>query len=294
MKKKLLVTGASGLLAKNILDLAAPLWEVYGTYLTHPLKKGTAQLSRVDLTNQDEVTHYLEEIRPHAIIHTAAASIPHFCQTHPEESHRINVEASLFLAQWCAAQKIPFVFTSTDLVFDGFHPPYTEQSATCPINIYGEQKALAEKEILQIYPESAICRIPLLFGWDEHSSKSLHHMVHSMKKRDKLHLFVDEFRSMVDVQSAAYGLLLTLQDVHGILHLGGKEPLSRYDFGKKVSEIFNIPTANLIPLRQKDMPMETPRSLNVTLDSQKSYDIGYDPSLVEEVLHEIAHQHLNS
>ena len=103
----------------------------------------------------------LAEWRPSAIIHLAAASNPNWCELHPVESQVINTEAPVYLAAYCRDAGIPFIFTSTDLVFDGQQAPYVESWAPAPICTYGRQKAQAEQALLLAYPEAVIARLPI-------------------------------------------------------------------------------------------------------------------------------------
>ena len=61
-------------------------------------------------------------------------------------------------------RNIPLVFVSTDMVFDGLNAPYKEEDPVCPVNVYGEQKVLAEKEMVNRCPEMVICRTSIMFG----------------------------------------------------------------------------------------------------------------------------------
>jgi dTDP-4-dehydrorhamnose reductase len=56
-----------------------------------------------------------------------------------------------------------------------------------------------------------------------------------LKEGKELRLFIDEFRTPVSGVTAAQGLLLALDKVRAIIHLGGKERISRYDFGRFIS-----------------------------------------------------------
>ena len=162
--KKLLVTGVSGFLGWNLAPLARQDWQVYGTYFSHLLEMTGINLCKVDLTDFLAIKKLFLEIKPDAVIHLVAQSQPNFCQKNPELSYKVNVSSTVNLAQLSAELQIPFLFTSTDLVFDGNHAPYKESDRVSPINLYGEHKAQAEQEILKVYPESIICRMPLMFG----------------------------------------------------------------------------------------------------------------------------------
>ncbi|NEQ86748.1 MAG: NAD(P)-dependent oxidoreductase, partial [Moorea sp. SIO2I5] len=164
MRKKLLVTGASGFLGWNLCQLAKEKWDIYGTYFSQTIDIPGITLVKADLREFQEIKDLFAEIQPAAVIHSAAHSKPNFCQTHREESYSINVTASINIAQLSADYDIPCVFTSTDLVFDGLNPPYLETDPVSPISYYGEQKVMAEEGMRSHYPKVAICRMPLMFG----------------------------------------------------------------------------------------------------------------------------------
>ena len=283
--QKLLITGASGFLGWNLCQVAGTEWEVHGIYDRHPLSIPDVRLERVDLTNAKLVTAAIDRIAPDAIIHAAAASSPNFCQEQPIPSAQINVTATQILAQICAGAKIPLVFTSTDLVFDGTQAPYLETDPVSPLNIYGEQKVAAEQAILAAYPQATICRMPLMFGMAPPAATSfIQPLLTSMRAARSLQLFVDEFRTPVSATTAAQGLLLALRHHSEIIHLGGSERISRYDFGCLLAEVFHLDSALLSPIYQRDLQMTAPRAADVSLDSHKAISLGYKlPSLRSEL-----------
>ncbi len=284
--QKLLITGASGFLGWHLCELASKKWDVYGTYFSHSLEIPGSKLVKVDLTDFAELKRVFQEIQPSAVIHTAALSQPNYCQTHQEESRSINVTASLNIAGLCADNSIRCVFTSTDLVFDGVKGFYKETDSVNPVNIYGEHKVMAEVGMLECYPQAAICRMPLMFGDATPTATSfLQSFLKTLQEGKELKLFTDEFRTPVNGKTAAEGLLLALEKVQGIIHLGGKERISRYDFGALLVEIFAIPNAKITASQQKDVKMAAPRASDVSLDSSKAFELGYSPlSLREQLL----------
>ena len=285
--KKLLITGASGFLGWNLCHVAQETWQVYGTYLTHSVTSGDVKLYKIDLTDYTALEKFFTAIQPDAVIHLAAASKPNFCQKNPEVSYKINVTASMYLAQLCAKGNIPFIFTSSDLVFDGQNPFYKESDPVSPICVYGEHKVIAEQKIQKIYPDAAICRMPLMFGLPSPVANSfIQSFIQTLKAGQELNLFVDEFRTPVSATTAAKGLLLVLEkQVNGILHLGGKERISRYEFGLLLAKLFNFNQDLIIPGKQQDVVMAAPRSPDTSLDSSKAWQLGYQPlSLKEELV----------
>ncbi|MBI5740486.1 MAG: NAD(P)-dependent oxidoreductase [Nitrospirae bacterium] len=276
--KRLLVTGASGFLGWNVCNLAKREWDTFGTVCSHPVEIGGVNIINTDLTDPAGLRKLFSEVRPDAVIHTAAAAKPDYCQTHKEESHKINVEAVLLIASLCADSKIPCVFTSTDLVFDGMNAPYREEDPVSPVNIYGEQKALAEEGMLKIYPDAAVCRMVLMFGVPGPASGSfIQPMLKAMHEAREIRLFTDEFRNPISARTAVDGLFTALNKVKGILHLGGRERISRYDFGRLLAEISGHKDARLTPCLQKDARQSAPRPPDVTLESSKAVSLGFNP-----------------
>jgi len=70
----------------------------------------------------------------------------------------------------------------------------------------------------------------------------------------------------------------------GIFHLGGRERISRFDFAIRMAEVFGLPKELIIPSLQKDVQMPAKRPADVSLVSEKAYDLGFNPGSVEEEL----------
>lgn len=283
--KKLLITGASGLLGWHLCQLAKQEWQVYGTYFSHYLEIPGVKMLKVNLTHFQELKSIFSQIQPAAVIHTAAQSQPNYCQLHPQESYIINVTTSCNIAGLCADYAIPCAFTSTDLVFDGLNPPYREKDIVCPINIYSEQKVQAEQGMLARYPLTTVCRMPLMFGRETPTAKSfIQPFIQILKQGKELSLFIDEFRTPVSATTAAKGLLLALEKTNNCIHLGGKERISRYEFGRLLVEVFQLPIEKLKSCRQEDVKMAAPRPTDVSLDSSQAFALGYQPLSIKAEL----------
>jgi dTDP-4-dehydrorhamnose reductase len=288
--KKLLVTGASGFLGWNLCMRALTRWAVTGVTCAHEAALDGVTMLRCDLTDFTALERLFQNVQPDAVIHAAAAADPNFCETHPEISRQINVDAALRIAQMCAAYDARCVFISTDLLFDGQHPPYDEASKAAPLSLYGKQKAEAENRMRQAYAAMLICRMSLMYGDAPAQAKSfLQPMIQNLSDNKDLTLFTDEIRTPVSASDAACGILMLLESARsGIFHLGGKVRISRYEFGNVLSSCLGITHAPIIAAARKDVSMAAPRPADVSLDSAKASALGYNPLPPQAALMELS------
>lgn len=292
MKKKLIITGASGFLGYHLLRAASAEWEVYGLYNNKPFKYESATALQCDITNYIQLGNYFEDIEPDAVIHAAAMADANFCQNNKESSYTANVDASKNIAGLCSDYNIPLTFTSTDLVFDGKQGMYKEEDAKNPLNVYGEHKAIAEDEVLHIYPSATIARLPMMFGYaDASEANYLQKFIAQIKRGETVSLFNDEYRSVGGARSIAKGIIQLLGKHNGILHIAGKERLSRYNFGMKAVKAFGLNEAYINSCSQKDVQMAAPRPADVSLNIDNALALGYNPLSLDEELVLVAQSH---
>jgi len=151
-----LVVGASGYLGRHLCKLLSKKHEVCGTYFRNPVKI-TEQNVFLDIRDKQAVDALFQEINPDLVYHLAYdredldASIV--------DGTRNLLKAS---AQWCPTS--PFIFISTDAVFDGEKGPYREDDVPRPIWKYGEAKRRAEEEVLK--SGGMVVRISLVYGFN--------------------------------------------------------------------------------------------------------------------------------
>jgi len=283
--KKLLVTGISSFLGKELALFPQKEWKITGLYNTKKVKYSKVNCIYCDITDTKSLKTIFNKTKPDAVIHFAALSNPNYCETHPEASYKVNVEASTHLAKLCEESQTPLVFTSTDLVFDGENAPYSETDDLKPLMVYGKQKSMAGKQILGNNKSAIIIRFPVMFG----NGGFMKNWVTTLKDGGTISAFTDEFRSMISATSAIEGLLFLLnQKVKGIWHLGGKERISRYDFAIKMAEVFKLQKDKIKPSLRKEVTMPAARPADVTLDSKKAFQIGFNPPLIDAALKEIS------
>lgn len=173
--------------------------------------------------------------QPRLLIHCAAVAQFPLCQAYPDLAQRTNVGITNYLVEMAA--DIPFVFFSTDLVFDGVKGNYVEEDAPHPLSVYGRTKAQAE-DIVRQHPSHTIIRLSLTGGHSRDGNRGFNEEMKNAWRDGKiLNLFVDEYRcpSSADVVSRAVWEIIK-KNARGTFHLCGPERLSRFAIGQMLAE----------------------------------------------------------
>lgn len=251
MAPRAIITGAAGLIGRYLVAAAprwAPQWEVRG--LTR---------AELDLTDHAAVASYFRMRTPDLVIHCAAISKPKECDRDPVRARRVNVEATAHLA--ALSQDIPFLFFSSDQVFDGRTGWYVETDPVTPINRYGETKAEAERIVLA-NPRHTVIRQALTAGISLTGDRSfVEEMRHSAARGHRLTLFTDEFRTPIPAGAVARAVWeLVHRGQPGLYHLAGSERLSRYEIGEALARWYPELALCLQPgsVKDYDGPLRPP------------------------------------
>jgi len=243
MKELVWITGAAGLIGNYLKGTAsqfAPECRVVG--LTR---------NDLDLTNFIAVRAAFMKERPRLIIHCAALSRSPACQENPALARKLNVEATACLAEVAAG--IPFVFFSSDLVFDGQQGNYDESAQPNPLSIYAETKVAAERVVLA-NPRHTVVRTSLNGGTSPTGDRGFNEEMRRAWQAGKtLKLFVDEFRCPMPALVTARAIWdLVAQGKPGLYHLAGSERLSRWQMGQLIAARWPQLDPRLQPASRKD------------------------------------------
>lgn len=221
------VTGAGGLIGSYICRAAAAYaarWRVVGLVR-----------SQLDLTDNRALREKFRKDRPQLIVHCAALSRSPACQANPDLARKLNVEITRSLAE--LAESIPFIFFSTDLVFDGREGHYDESARVNPLSVYAETKVEAEQIVLA-NPNHLVIRTSLNGGTSPTGDRGFNEELRrAWQAGQTLKLFVDEFRSPLPAAVTARAVWeLAAASCRGIYHVAGQQRLSRYELGELIAE----------------------------------------------------------
>jgi dTDP-4-dehydrorhamnose reductase len=275
MKKKILFTGGSGLLALNWAIQIRDHYEVIlGLHDRVINLKGTNSI-KINLKSEKSITDFLNQIKPDILIHTAGLTSVEECELDPKETNYINAFIPELLAKHTNKLGIIFVHISTDHLFDGLLPLASEDTPVSPVNEYGKSKALAEKLILKENASALILRTNF-FGWGTSYRLSFSDIVLKTLRANKtINLFDDVYYTPILInQFVEIVSLLILKNNSGIFNVVSNERVTKYQFGFLLAKKFGL-NLDLIQKscindnkklvqRPKDMSLNNKKALNIT------------------------------
>lgn len=253
------ITGATGLIGNYIVQLA-PKYAASAQVI--PLTR-----AKLDLENFAAVREAFKKDSPGLIIHCAALTNTPTCEKNPALTQKLNVDVTAVLAELAA--NIPFIFFSTDLVFDGRVGNYDESSPVSPLSVYGKSKAEAERIVLA-NPNHTVLRTSLNYGTSLTGTRAFNEQMKlAVERGETLGLFTDEFRCPIPaIETARVVWELAAQDKPGLYHVTGTERLSRLQIGQLLLKHWGKTDAKIREESLKDF-RGLPRSPDTSFDCAK-------------------------
>lgn len=287
MSKRVLITGATGLIGRNT---ASVLHERNALLLSSSSKQRLPEGRTLpfDLSQVVDIPSWLDSLRPDVIVHTAAITSVDVAANDPHHAELINVFATQAIADWCGQNKARLIYFSTDFVFDGTRTDWKEEDPTHPLSWYGKTKVRSEEIVRNSIDDHVIIRPILVYGAaSELGRLNFPLMVEAkLTKGEKLNITEDQLRMPTYVLDIALAVkTLINHSFCGTLHLAGPELLNVMEFALKSAEVIGLPTDLLNPVKTEDMHFSGTRPKVSGFDTSLARSVlNWKPMGVEEGL----------
>lgn len=284
-----LVIGASGLVGRALMRaLGAAGIEAHGTYASHPV----AGLLGLDLTDEAQVGDCLRRLRPATVYLTAALTHVDYCEDHPDEAFKINVEGPRAVASAARDIGAKLVFYSTEYVFDGMAGPYDEDAAPNPLSVYGQTKLAAERAILEAAGDALILRTTVVFGWAPHSKNFAMQVHEKVRTREKMTIPMDQIGNPTLAEYLVeMSLTLAQRGICGTVNVVGKDWLARSEFALALVKLYGGSPDLVVAVPTDSLRQKAARPLRGGLRTEKLERlVGQKAMTLEDALDRLAAQ----
>ncbi len=258
---KVLLTGAAGVVGTALLASVPHGVQLTATARSTPVRSGDQPtggdvIGPVELTDPVQVDRLVERTGADLVVHAAASM----------RSRSDVVEATHCVAGAAASAGAALVHLSTDTVFDGEHPPYSESSTPAPVNDYGHWKLDAELAARGAVHDATITRTSLVVSLHPPDRTSAA-FLDAMRAGAPPTMFDDELRSPIRADDLAARLwaLVALDRAQrgGVWHLPGPEVLSRHGLAVRLCRAAGLDAGGVPRASVRDHPSPRPRDLTL-------------------------------
>lgn len=262
-----MVIGGTGLVGNALLRA----WTAQGaqvsaaTYHCH----ASGGFLQLDMQNETQVRSLLAEKGPAVVAVPAANPYVDYCELHPGETRRVNVDGTLNVARACREIGARMIFFSSDYVFDGVKSSYREEDAPCPINEYGRQKAETERGVLACDPRNLVIRTSGAYGWQWEPKNFVLQVRKNlsegrpMRVAEGLRYNPTYVENLAEITTA-----LVAAGAGGIFHVVGAEEIARADFAERAARAFGLDASLIrtVPAAEFQSPAARPKQSSLITD----------------------------
>ena len=266
--KKILVTGADGMLSTDFIKTAAADRgiEVIGM-----------NRKQMDICDADSVMKAFHEIKPDWVLHTAALTNVDYCEENPEEAYRVNSEGTKNIAIHAASVEAVMVYISTCGLFGDAIKAYAE---TDPVELktqYAKSKYAGEVSIKETCSKYYIIRPGWLFGGSlQHQNNFVYKRYLEANNKSAINSVVNRYGCPTYTKHLSDKLLQLLKtDSYGTYHVTNSGYASSYEYVRKIVETWELPT-EVIPVDVTMFPRKAPVPDSEMLKNQHLQKEGFD------------------
>jgi len=232
---KILLLGMNGQVGWELQRALAPLGELVALDFDSP-----GPLS-ADFSMPESLSATVRTVAPQIIVNAAAHTAVDKAESEPELARAINAIAPGVLAREAAALGAWLVHYSTDYVFDGSgSAPWTEDSPTGPLSVYGHTKLEGEQLIRASGCRHLILRTSWVYA--ARGGNFAKTMLKLALERDRLSVIADQIGAptgaelLADVTAHALRTALQTPEFSGTYHAVASGETSWHGYAQHVIE----------------------------------------------------------
>jgi len=266
--KKILITGASGLVGKASVEHCRAQGDEVVAYDRRWL----------DIGDAEKVAAVVSAERPDAVINCAAWTDVDGCENDPAKAERANAIGPENLARACRLVDAGLLTISTDYVFDGSKDGfYTQRDQPRPLSVYGRFKLEGERRSQAEHARTIVVRTGYIFGPGGRNFLST--IVERAKRGEELKVITDCFGTPTYARDLAARLRELVElDLPGIFQVvNAGDGASFETFTREALKLAHCERAIVEPVSMDSLSRPAPRPRNSKMKCLLSEAIGLPP-----------------
>ena len=294
--RTILVTGGTGLLGKGMGETAPSGCRIFSVHQRdYAVEDSRADHEVLDIRDKAKVDALFEKRKFDAVVHAAGIASVDYVERHYAESLESNLVGTLNITSASRRAGCYLVYISTNAVFDGKKAPYAEDAPPNPVNKYGRLKVECERLVQETLEKWTIVRPILMYGWNHPVCRPnpATWILEKLMRGEAVGLVDDVIENpLYNVQCGDALWALLKKRPQGVFHFAGGETANRYEFGRKIAEVFGLDASLLTRVKSSAFPDIAPRPPNTSFSTKRlARELGIEPMTLGEGL---AHMKANA
>jgi dTDP-4-dehydrorhamnose reductase len=268
LKKRVLITGARGLVGKATIE--------------HCLANGDEVVAfdrqSLDIGDSERVETVITHSRPDAVINCAAWTDVDGCETDAAKAERVNALGPENLARACSKANAVLLTISTDYVFDGTKEGfYTQRDDPHPLSVYGRSKLEGERRPQAQHARTIVVRSGYIFGPGGRNFLST--IVQRVRRGEKLKAISDCWGTPTYARDLAVRMRELVElDLPGVFHVvSSGEGASFETFTREALKLAGCERGMVESVTMDSLARPAPRPRNSKMKCLLSEAIGLSP-----------------
>lgn len=285
---RIVFTGITGLLGGYFFKKRDSGYEIIGV-ADKNIQEDSKNFFKIDITDRQQVLDFIKKVSPAILVHAASLGNVDYCEKHPEEAYRVNVEGTQNIIKAAKQINAKIIFLSSNAIYDGTKPPYDEKDTPNPIDIYGKTKVEGENLIIKSNLNYCILRLITMYGWPQPGGRSnpVTWIIENLKKKQEINVVNDIYNNHLYAAQAAEVVWKIVKGniKDDIYNIAGADCISRYDLVLKVAKVFGLDESLIAPVSSdffKDIAKRPKNTCFKTLKMER--ELGIKPLTVDEGL----------
>lgn len=240
VERRALIVGASGQVGTQFMGALGEK----AVATSRVAREGWLRFDLAELSEVKGAAAVFDLLQLDAIYCVGGMTFVDGCEAEPEMAQRTNAVGPGVLAAYARERGLPYVYFSTEYVFDGSAEdpgPYAEEARTNPLSVYGKSKLAGEELVLRAHADALVLRTTVVYGPDAREKNYLYSLMRNLAKGMAMKVPEDQVSTPTynrDLIRAAMGLVEA--GAKGVFHVSGPEVLGRLEFARAVAETLGL------------------------------------------------------
>jgi dTDP-4-dehydrorhamnose reductase len=270
---------------KNILILG--LNSYVGYFLSQSLSKShnVTGISRKEIDPEHGAklvlgdstdTNFLKEVianeKIDTVVNCVSMGVVDECEKNQDEAKRLNADHVISLVQLLNELNVKLVHFSSNAVYCGEKPPYSENSLREPKNFYGKMKSLADDYVKENSKSHLLLRPMTLFGpkKDFHRNNPATMILHFLSQNKDMKLVNDLYGNLLFIDDFVEVISRLIdKGKEGEFNVSGDDNVNRYEFGLLVKNGLEECSSEISECDSDAFPSLAPRAPDTSFSNQK-------------------------